>query len=68
MNTATPVHISDLPDVLDLKDMAGLLRCHQKTVRQMAIDGKLPAFRAGRLWRFKKSRIEDWLNSAPIAA
>jgi excisionase family DNA binding protein len=51
-----------LPDVLDLHDVADLLRVHQKTVRLMAIDGKIPAFRAGRLWRFKKTRIEEFLN------
>jgi excisionase family DNA binding protein len=56
--------IEELPDVLDLEDVADLLRVHQKTVRLMALDGKIPAFRAGRLWRFKKSKIVEWLNSA----
>ena len=56
--------LAALPDVLDLQDVALLLRIHQKTARLMALDGKIPAFRAGRLWRFKKSRIEQWLNAA----
>ena len=55
--------LHELPDILDLRDVADLLRVHQKTVRLMAIEGKIPAFRAGRLWRFKKSKIEEWLNA-----
>lgn len=56
--------ITELPEILDLKDVADLLRVHQKTIRLMALEGKIPAFRAGRLWRFKKTRILEWLDSA----
>jgi excisionase family DNA binding protein len=59
--------IQELPDILDLRDVADLLRVHQKTVRLMAIDGKIPAFRAGRLWRFKKTKIVQWLDANACA-
>ena len=57
--------INELPDILDMQEVAGLLRIHQKTVRLMALDGKIPAFRAGRLWRFNKTKIMRWLECAP---
>ena len=60
---AADQRLHELPDVLDLRDVADLLRVHQKTVRLMAIEKKIPAFRAGRLWRFKKTKIEEWLNA-----
>ena len=56
------MNISELPDILTLEDMAALLRVHQKTVRTMALEGTIPAFRAGRLWRFKKTRVIEWLE------
>lgn len=59
--------LHELPEVLDLSDVAALLRVHQKTVRLMAIAGDIPAFRAGRLWRFKKSKIERWLDADAVA-
>jgi len=29
----------------------------------MVADGRLPAFKFGNQWRFKKTRIEKWLNT-----
>jgi excisionase family DNA binding protein len=56
--------LEQLPDVLDLRDVADLMHVHQKTIRLMALEGKIPSFRAGRLWRFKKTKIEEWLNAS----
>jgi excisionase family DNA binding protein len=64
MTSEYPMTLASLPDILTLEDMAALLRVHQKTVRLMALAKEIPAFRAGRLWRFKKSRIVDWLNTS----
>jgi excisionase family DNA binding protein len=53
------------PDnVLNLKEAAAVLHCHPKTLRLMARAHKIPAVRVGKLWRFSKERIKDWLEAS----
>lgn len=54
--------------VLTIEQVAVILQCHVKTVRLMAVAGKIPAFRVGRLWRFSASRIHAWIENAQQAA
>jgi excisionase family DNA binding protein len=58
MSTTTP-----LPRVLTPPQAAALLQISEKTLLKMAAAGDLPAFRAGRLWRFPASALEKWLAS-----
>jgi PTS system nitrogen regulatory IIA component len=46
---------------LKLKDVAELLNISETTVRRWLIDGKIPAYRLNRQYRFSRSEIEDWL-------
>jgi excisionase family DNA binding protein len=48
-------------EVLTLQEAAALLKCHPKTLRLMAMQGKIPARRVGRLWRFSLLKITEWL-------
>jgi excisionase family DNA binding protein len=48
--------------VLTLQEAAVILKCHPKTLRLMAMDGKIPSRRVGRLWRFSLAKIKEWLN------
>jgi excisionase family DNA binding protein len=48
-------------DVLTLPEAAALLRCHPKTLRKMATEAKIPAKRVGKLWRFSRTKLEQWL-------
>jgi excisionase family DNA binding protein len=50
-------------EVLDLVAVAKLLKVHPKTVRQLAQAGKIPAFRLGKLWRFSRSGVHEWVAS-----
>jgi excisionase family DNA binding protein len=51
-----------LPDVLDVADLAALLRIHPVTVRLKAASGEIPFGRQiGNRWRFSRARIEAWL-------
>jgi excisionase family DNA binding protein len=55
--------------VLTPPQAAELLQISTKTLIKMAAAGKLPCFRAGRLWRFPAARLVEWLNSqVPSAA
>jgi excisionase family DNA binding protein len=49
-------------DVLTLSEAAALLRCHPRTLRKMAADSKIPARRVGKLWRFSRTKLTDWLS------
>jgi excisionase family DNA binding protein len=49
-------------EVLTLQETAVILKCHPKTLRLMAMEGKIPSRRVGRLWRFGRSKIKKWLD------
>jgi excisionase family DNA binding protein len=44
-------------EILTNQEVADLLKLHPKTVNKLAIAGKLPAYRIGRQWRFRKSEV-----------
>lgn len=48
-------------EVLTADDVAALLRVSSKTVKRLAAEGRLPAQRVGRAWRFSKEAILEWL-------
>jgi len=73
MNATLPVHDprrSGTEPLWTVEDVAEYLRLGAETVRMMARRGELPAFKVGRVWRFKihdvkyhiKSRIEASLE------
>jgi excisionase family DNA binding protein len=44
-------------EILTIREVADLLKLHPKTVNKLVISGKLPAYRIGRQWRFRKSEV-----------
>lgn len=46
---------------LKIKDVAELLNISETTVRRWLAEGKIPAYRINRQYRFSRSEIEDWL-------
>ena len=49
--------------LIDTGELGGLLGLHPKTVQQMARAGEIPSIRVGKFWRFRKSAIDQWLES-----
>ena len=49
--------------LLDLAEAAGLLRIHPQTLKKMAIRRVVPAIKVGRLWRFRASDLQEWVDS-----
>ena len=43
-------------------EIAGILRIHPFTVTRLAREGKLPGFKVGGIWRFRKDHFERWLE------
>ena len=50
------------PDLITIKEVADFLQIAEKTVYRLAAEGKIPAFKVGGSWRFKRKEIVDWLE------
>lgn len=48
-------------DVLTVGQVAELLHLHVMTVYRLAKQGKLPGFKVGGRWRFRKEAMENWM-------
>jgi excisionase family DNA binding protein len=52
--------------VLTVREVAEYLRVHQATIYRLLPEQKLPAFRVGADWRFKREVIERWMIQEQI--
>ena len=52
------------PDVgiMTVHDVAEYLRLSEAKVYKMANEGRVPALRMGKSWRFKKELIDEWIR------
>ena len=50
------------PDVMTIAELADYLRCNKSTIYRLIKREKLPAFRIGSDWRFKRELIEKWME------
>jgi excisionase family DNA binding protein len=49
--------------VLTTREVADYLRIHPITLIRYAREGKIPAFKIGKEWRFHKKYITRWLKA-----
>jgi len=49
-------------EILTLKEVAQYLKLTEKTAYRLAAEGKLPGFKVGGSWRFKKEDILEWIE------
>ena len=49
--------------LIDTEEAAKLLGIHPKTLQQMARGSRIPAIRVGKFWRFRKSQLDNWVQS-----
>ncbi len=47
-------------DILDSREASKLLRLHEETLRRLTREGKIPAFRVGRRWRYNRRTLDAW--------
>ena len=52
----------DFERLLDSDEAAALLNIHPKTLQKMARNGQIIGVQIGRLWRFRASVLNDWLE------
>ncbi len=50
-------------EILNAKEAAEFLGAHVETIRRLARNGELPAYKIGKDWRFRKEALMDWAES-----
>jgi excisionase family DNA binding protein len=49
-----------MSDLLNVEEVADLLKVHRSTVYRMVEKGELPAFKVGFRWRFVRFEVDLW--------
>ncbi|SFQ06291.1 transcriptional regulator, AlpA family [Pseudomonas sp. NFPP07] len=49
-------------EIMTLKEVAEYLKLAEKTAYRLVAEGKIPGFKVGGSWRFKKEAIESWID------
>ncbi|WP_025740401.1 methylation-associated defense system helix-turn-helix domain-containing protein MAD1 [Salinivibrio socompensis] len=49
--------------ILTMKELAAYLKLAEKTAYRLASEGKLPGFKVGGSWRFKREDLDAWINT-----
>ena len=50
-----------MPQIMTTKELAKYLKPHEITICKYAAEGRIPAIRIGRVWRFDKDAIDKWI-------
>ncbi len=49
--------------IMTAKESSQYLKHHEITICKYAAQGQIPAIRIGRVWRFDKDVIDDWIRT-----
>jgi excisionase family DNA binding protein len=52
---------SDEDEILTLREFAAYLKVNPRTVYRLLTARRVPAFRVGHAWRFRKHDIDKWM-------
>ena len=58
---------SSVSSILTVHEVAEYLRVNQRTVYRLAVGHKLPAFKVGATWRFRRADIDCWIAAQASA-
>jgi excisionase family DNA binding protein len=47
--------------IMTTKEVSDYLKLHAITICKLSKEGKIPAIRIGRVWRFDKDVIDQWI-------
>ncbi|MBN1314518.1 MAG: helix-turn-helix domain-containing protein [Anaerolineales bacterium] len=53
--------------ILTVEEVAIFLQLSEATIYKMAQDGKIPAKRVGRSWRFSHAQIQEWFRDQDVS-
>ncbi len=49
-------------DILTIREVADYLKVTERTLYRLVQEGKLPAFKVGNSWRFRREDLERWIS------
>jgi excisionase family DNA binding protein len=58
----TPPARDEVREVMDIRIASDYLGISPDTLYKYASDGFVPAFKLGNRWRFKRSRLDEWMD------
>ena len=50
-------------DILTIKQVAEYLQVTERTLYRLAQQGKIPAFKVGNSWRFRREDLDQWIRN-----
>lgn len=53
---------SEIREVMDIRQASDYLGISADSLYRYAATGFIPAFRLGNRWRFRKSRLDEWMD------
>jgi len=61
MAIAMPTDSSE-GEILTIKEVADFLKVTERTIYRLAAAKKIPAFKVGGTWRFRRQEIDQWIT------
>jgi len=49
-------------EIMTIEECAKYLKISVSTIYRLAQEGKIPATKVGNMWRFRKKKIDEWLE------
>jgi len=56
--------LEELVEAYTAEEIAKYLKLHPYTIRRLARERKIPSFRVGGQWRFRKDEIDVWSRNS----
>jgi excisionase family DNA binding protein len=54
--------VPEVREVMDIRQASDYLGISSDTLYKYASEGFVPAFKLGNRWRFKRSRLDEWMD------
>ena len=54
--------VPEVREVMDIRQASDYLGISADTLYKYASEGFVPAFKLGNRWRFKRSRLDEWMD------
>jgi excisionase family DNA binding protein len=59
---SSTARMSEIREVMDIRQASHYLGISPDTLYKYASEAFIPAFKLGNRWRFKKSRLDEWMD------
>lgn len=53
--------------IMTVRELAEYLKIAEKTAYRFASEGKVPGFKVGGAWRFRKAEVDRWIKEQELS-